>query len=137
MTESVEPPRRRVGIVVATTLFALFCLNSWTQVMGKLFGFANEVPILAIWHLFVGGAAYAAAVGTLRRRPWAWQAAFVWTITMSTLIISLGPILKLDAEERMGLPAGAIAVLLLGTGLTLYVRSATGTRAGTPAPPAP
>ena len=137
MTVPIEARGRRIGIVVVTTVFALFCLSSWWQVIAKVLGIGGEVPIVALWHLFGGGAAYAAAVGAFRRRPWAWQAAFVWAIAMSSLIISLGPILMLDEQERMGLPAGAIAVLLMGTGMALYLRSAIRRPAGTPAPPAP
>lgn len=121
MTMDQNP--RRIGLFIVIVAFALFTLNSWGQVVQVVLG--NPQPrLLTVLHLIGGGAAYSAAYGTWQRRPWAAHAALVWGVILAVLIFAVGPATAMPAEERRGLWVGALSVLMVGTGLSLYLRNA-------------
>jgi hypothetical protein len=134
MTVPPESTPRRVAFVIVATIFALSCLSSWGQVVMGALGRGGEPRPLLLLHLLAGGAAYAASVGTMRRRPWAWVAALTWGIVISALILLVGPLVGLDAEERRGLWFGASSTAMIGGGLALYLRSVIRPRETAPAP---
>ena len=132
----IPPPAaadpRRTGLTIVAVAFALLCLVQWGTVVRVALGFDYEPRLLVLLKLLSGAAAYAAAVGTVRRRPWAAMASFVFGVVTAALILAVGPVVGLDAEERRGLLSGALSMLLIGTGLGLYLRSALRRRETTP-----
>lgn len=122
-TRAPEPTPRRVGFVIITAVFAFLALQAWGEVAQVALR-RNRLPLaLSLLQLVSGGAAYAAAVGTFRRRPWAWRAALAWGIIAGVLVLSVGPLLDLAPEERRGLVMGSLSVLMVGSGLALYLRN--------------
>ncbi len=120
----VAPHPRRIGLTIVSIAFALLCLVQWGTVVRVALGFDYEPRLLVLLKLLSGAAAYAAAVATVRRRPWAATAALIFGIVTATLILSVGPLVGLDPAARRGLIPGALSMLLIGTGLALYLRSA-------------
>jgi hypothetical protein len=112
-----------VGFVIITVLFAFFALQAWGEVARVVLQRASKPATISLLQLFGGAAAYAAAIGTFRRRPWAWRASIAWGLLTTALLMSLGPLLDLPAEARPGLAISAVSILLLSAGLALYLRS--------------
>jgi hypothetical protein len=118
-----ESTGRRVGFVFITAIFALLALNAWGQVAQVVLR-RNTMPLaLSLLQLVSGAAAYAASVGTFRRRPWAWKAALAWGLITAAMISSLGSLLDLPPEARGGLTLGSLSCLMIGGGLALFLRS--------------
>jgi len=130
-----ETTARRVGFVIITAVFALLALNAWAQVAEVVLRRATMPLALSLFQLSSGAAAYAASVGTFRRRPWAWKASLAWGLITAVMIASLEALLDLPPDSRGGLVTGAISCLLVGGGLALYLRSVIKpeTRGSTPA----
>lgn len=123
MPSELSPGRRR-GLLIVTFAFSFFTLNAWGQVFSSFVGWSDEPGLLLVLQTLSGAAAYATALGTWRRLPWAPVAAVSYGMITGGLILSLGPILDLPAEARTSLPVGALSVVLIGAGVALYLRSA-------------
>lgn len=118
-----ETRGRRIGFVIITVLFAFLTLEAWGEVIQVAVGLDRQPLALSLFQLFGGGAAYATAIGTFRRRAWAWRTALAWGLVTAVMLMSLGPILDRPAEESRGIAVGALAVLMMGAGFALYLRS--------------
>ncbi len=123
MTTPVTPHPRRLSLLIITVVFALLCMVQWGEVVRAGLGLDSDYRILTLLKLVSGACAYAAAVGTFRRRPWAWVASLLYGVVTAVLILAVGPVAGLDAEERKGLIWGATSMLLIGAGLALYLRN--------------
>jgi hypothetical protein len=123
LSRAAESPGRRIGFVAITVLFAFLTLEAWGEVVEVAIGRDRQPLSLSLFQLFGGAAAYATAIGTFRRRPWAWRTALAWGLITAVMLLSLGTILGLPAEESKGIAMGAVAVLMMGAGFALYLRS--------------
>jgi peptidoglycan/LPS O-acetylase OafA/YrhL len=124
-----EPNPRRIGLIIVAVAFGLFTMSLWYQVVLKFLGRSSEPPVLSTLQFLSGCASYAAMHATIRHRPWAWVASLVFGVLCAILIIAVGPVIGLDADERRGLIPGALSVLMVGGGLALYLRNALRPRA--------
>jgi hypothetical protein len=118
-----ETKGRRIGLVIITVLFAFITLQAWGDVIQVAVGRIRQPLALSLFKLFSGAASYATAIGTFRRRAWAWRTALAWGLVTTLMLMSLGTILDLPAEERRGIGMGAFAVLMMGAGFALYLKS--------------
>jgi hypothetical protein len=118
-----ETKGRRIGFVLITVLFAFLTLEAWGEVIQVAVGRDRQPLALSLFQLFGGACAYATAIGTFRRRPWAWQTALAWGLVTAAMLLSLGSIPDLPAEESRGIRMGALAVLMMGAGFALYLKS--------------
>jgi hypothetical protein len=121
---STEPRPRRIGLAIVTIAFGMFTFAHWGQIAGQVLGQTNEPGPLLVMHFASGCAAYAAMFATWRRRHWGWIASVVYGVLTALLVWAVGPAVGLDVDERGGLIPGAISVLMIGTGLGLYLRNA-------------
>ena len=128
MSRATESTGRRIGFVIITILFAFLTLEAWGEVVGVAIGRDRQPLTLSLFQLFGGAAAYATAIGTFRRRPWAWRTALAWGLITTALLLSLPTILDLPPEGRKGITMGALAVLMMGAGFALYLWSAIKSR---------
>lgn len=84
------------------------------QLLGTvLLGQGSEPPIIVAGHFVCLGLATAGAAACWNRRPWAWKLVATYGVAIAALILALGPALRLPAEARAGLWAGAGASLVL------------------------
>lgn len=117
-------PSRRIGPIICALVFLLAGLNALVQVPGELPGLSDEPTILWAWQSVIGVCGVLAAYAGSTGRPWAWKPALGYAILASAMILSLGPILDLDADARESLPLGAGAVLAVTGALAWYLRRA-------------
>lgn len=121
-----HPPRRgRIGAPIVAVIFGACWLNAWLQAGRDLVGIDSNPMPLTLLQLVSGAAALAATLGAWTRRPWAPVAAVLYGIVTGIMIIAVGPLLGLAAEERQALPAGAAAILVTALVLAWYLRRIT------------
>ena len=108
--------------VALAILFALLCLNAWSQVVLALVGRADDPPILIGLQCLSGGTAAAAAVGSWVGARWASVGALLYGVVTGAMIAALEAILHLGNEARVGLWVGGAAVLIVGAGAAWYLR---------------
>lgn len=113
---------RSRGSIILVVLFTLFGLNAWVQVINTIIGGSDDPAALVILQTLVGTAGIAAAWGTWRGARWASAAAVSYGIVTAAMLVSLGPLLDLAAEEMRGIWTGAAAALLFGLWAGWYLR---------------
>ena len=111
-------------MAIVAVVFLLFGLNAFAQMAATLFGSGGDPLLLVLLQTLVGAAGIATAIGAWRARPWAAASALAYGVITGGMIISLGPMLDLEADARPGLLVGGITVLLIGVAAAWYLRRA-------------
>ncbi len=119
--------RGRIGSRIVATVLLILCLNAWLQAARDLLGIDQNPRALMLLQLTSGAAALLGAIGSWRRRAWAPAPTVLYGVITGTMIIAVGPLLGLSAEERGGLPLGAGVVLATSLALAWYLRTITRT----------
>ena len=111
--------RRAVG----TTLLAIFvAIISAVHLLQVFTGVSGDPRSLVLEHAIVAALGFLAAWSIWTGKHWAPWALAVAGFTVAALIVSLGPILQMSAEERAGLWTGGATVFLLTLAGVWYVR---------------
>lgn len=110
------------GRVVLAGVFLLLALNAWAQVLLVPLGRSDDPASLTILQSLIGLAGTAAAWGSWSGARWAPMAAVLHGVVTAGMLLALPPILDLGADERGGLRAGAVAVLVFALGSAWYLR---------------
>lgn len=113
-----------MGRRILAVVFALLALNAWAQVVLVLVGRSGDPGLLTALQALVGALAALAAWGSWTGARWAAGAAVIHGLVTAGMIVALGPILGLDADERGGLLVGAAVVLGFGLFAAWYLRRA-------------
>ncbi len=119
--------RGQLGSRIAAAMLLIVCLNAWLQAARDLLGIDQNPRALTLLQLASGGTALLAAIGSWQRQPWTPAPTVLYGIVTGTMIIAVGPLLGLSAEERGGLPLGAGIVLATSLALAWYLRTITRT----------
>lgn len=115
-------PRPTKGRIALAVLFMFLGLNALWQAAQAIAGRSDDPMLLGVLQTFVGIAGISTSVGSWRGARWAPVAAVAYGVITGGMIVALGPILNLEAEERSGLLVGGVSVLLVGLGAAWYLR---------------
>ena len=108
---------------IGTALLAIFvAIISAVHLMQAYTGLRGDPRALIIEHLVVALLGFLAAWSIWMGRRWAPWALAIAGVTVAALIVSLGPILRMGAEERGGLCTGAGTVFVMTLAGVWYVR---------------
>ena len=111
--------RRSVG----TALLAVFvAIISAVHFMQAFTGARGDPRALVVEHIVVALLGFLAAWSIWMAKRWAPMALALAGVTVAALIVSLGPLLRMDAQERAGLWTGAATVFLMTLAGVWYVR---------------
>lgn len=113
---------RSRGRSVLSVVFALLALNAGLQVILSAVGRSDDPPPLRMLQSLVTVVAAGAAIGGWKVARWAPAAALLHGALAAGMIVSLGPMLDLDAAERDGLWYGGAAILGFGLWAAWYFR---------------
>jgi len=116
----VAKTRRPRGRVVLALVFAILGGGAWAQAFINLFG--KEPRALGVFHLLLAITGSAAAVGSWTMARWAPIAALLYGAATVGLLMSLTPILGLEASAKSGLYTGAAVVFLFCVWAAEYLR---------------
>jgi len=116
---------------IGAALLAIFvAIISAVHLLQAFTGARGDPRALVIEHVIVAVLGFLAAWSIWMGKWWAPWALAVAGVTVSALIVSLGPLLQMGAQERAGLWTGAATVFLMTLGGVWYVRR----RVGSPLP---
>jgi len=116
---------------IGTALLAIFvAIISAVHLLQAFTGWSGDPRALIVEHVIVAVLGFLAAWSIWLGKRWAPWALAVAGVTVAALIVSLGPILQMGAEERAGLWTGAGTVFVLTLAGVWYVRR----RVATPLP---
>lgn len=111
--------RRSVG----TTLLAAFvAIISAVHLLQVFTGALSDPRALVIEHAIVAVLGLLAAWSIWMGKRWAPWALALAGVTVAALIVSLGPLLRMGAQERAGLWTGAATVIGITLAGAWYVR---------------
>jgi peptidoglycan/LPS O-acetylase OafA/YrhL len=111
--------RRPLG---AAALAIFVAIISAVHLMQAFTGALGDPRALVIEHVIVAALGLLAAWSIWMRRRWAPWALALAGVTVAALIVSLGPLLRMDAQERAGLWTGAGTVVVMTLAGVWYVR---------------
>jgi len=115
-------PRTRTHIIVAL-FYVATSISQLHQVPRETFG-EEALPALAAYHAASGLASLATALGIWFQFRWSWLLSLLWGAVTSALILSLPRLLRLSAEESVGMPIGAAVVVALSVAGAWYLHGA-------------
>jgi len=108
---------------IGTALLAIFvAVISAVHLLQAFTGWSADPRALIVEHVIVGLLGFVAAWSIWLGKRWAPWALAVAGVTVAALIVSLGPILQMGAEERAGLWTGAGTVFVMTLAGVWYVR---------------
>ena len=122
-----------IGAKVVAVLFGLLGLNALNELLSMVRGTSDGPVELAALQAVVGLTATATAIGAWIGARWAPAVAAVYGVIAAAMVVALGPLLEMPAEERGGLLIGAAIVLGFALVCAWYLRRAV-RRASAPAP---
>ena len=122
-----------IGMRIVAVLFALLGLNAINELLDMVTGSSDGPRTLAALQATVGLAAIATAFGAWIGARWAPLLAVVYGVIAAAMIVALGPLLEMPAEERGGLLVGGAVVLGFALACAWYLHWAF-RRPRTPAP---
>jgi hypothetical protein len=125
-----------IGMRIVAVLFALLGLNAINELLDMVTGSSDGPRTLAALQATVGLAAIATAFGAWIGARWAPLLAVVYGVIAAAMIVALGPLLEMPAEERGGLLVGGAIVLGFALVCAGYLRWAS-RRVQPPAPTNP
>jgi hypothetical protein len=107
---------------VAVTL--LFVLSGASQLLQLVVQLVAAEPhwARAAFHLVCGSAGIATAYAAWTSARWGWIAVSSWGIATAALLLSLSAMGLVTPQEEAGLPAGAIAVVIIAMLTAWYLR---------------
>ena len=121
--DKVAPATRRpVGLTLLAAVFGLASASAIREVADYFMSGRGDPPALVALQVATATTGALAAVGIWRRARWAPLAALSYGVVAATLVVLLGPILDLAAEERKGLWSGAAGILVFALLSAWYVR---------------
>ena len=123
-----------IGTRIVAVLFALLGLNALNELLSMVSGTSDGPAALAVLQAVVGLAAITTAFGAWTGARWAPLLAAVYGVITGGMIVALGPLLEMPAEERGGLLVGGAIGLAFALACAGYLNWAS-RRAHTPAPP--
>ena len=101
--------------VFVAIVSAVHLLQAFTSASGDPRALVAEHAVVAVLGLL-------AAWSISTRKHWAPIALTLAGVTVAALIVSLGPLLRMDAQERAGLWTGAATVFVMTLAGVWYVR---------------
>jgi peptidoglycan/LPS O-acetylase OafA/YrhL len=114
--------RRSIGRKLLVILFVLLALNGFFEAIRNVAS-AGDEPLALFWlQLGAGSLALASAVGLWRGARWAPVVLALWGIEAAAMVVSIGPILDLDAQASAGLWPGAACILVIAGLCAWYAR---------------
>jgi hypothetical protein len=122
-----------IGTRIVAVLFALLGLNALNELLDMVSGSSDGPVTLAVLQAVVGLTAVAAAFGAWIGARWAPALAVLYGVIAAAMVVALGPLLEMPAEERGGLLVGGAVVLAFALACAWYLHWAF-TRARTPPP---
>lgn len=121
MTHPPDTPRR-LGVRAIAVLLTALGINALVQVPQFLPGWGNDPGLLSLEQLVTGVLGVAAGMSAWRHQSTAWVLAIVWGAMTCVLLLSLPPLLELDAEAAVGIRYGALVILAVTALIALYLR---------------
>ena len=112
----------RIGARVVAVLFTLLGLNALNELFSMVSGTADGPAALAALQAVVGVVAITAAFGAWTGARWAPAAAAAYGVIAAGMVVALGPLLEMPAEERGGLLVGGAVVLAFALACAWYLR---------------
>jgi hypothetical protein len=123
-----------IGTRIVAVLFALLGLNALNELLSMVSGTSGGPAALAVLQAVVGLTAIATAFGAWIGARWAPLLAALYGVITAGMIVALGPLLEMPAEERGGLLVGGAIVLAFALACAGYLYWASRrARAPTPA----
>jgi hypothetical protein len=120
MSTTTSAPRRTVGRIVVTALFALLTVNAVKEAF-----WSDSPQALRILQALVAVAGAATTWGAWSGARWSPVLATLYGLITAGMIVSLGPMLDMPVEERGGLWVGGAVVLLFSLACAWYLRRVT------------
>lgn len=112
-------PRRSIGTVVLAIFVAII---SAIHLLQAFTGALDDPRALVVEHAIAGVLGLLAAWAVWTGKRWAPWALAIAGVTVALLIVSLGPLLQMGAQERAGLWTGAGTVFVMTLAGVWYVR---------------
>ena len=110
-----------IGAKVIAVLFALLALNAVNELLDMVSGTSEGPVALAVLQGLVGMSGAATAFGAWIGARWAPALAVVYGVIAAAMVVALGPLLEMPAEERGGLLVGAAIVLAFALACAAYL----------------
>jgi len=110
-----------IGAKIIAVLFALLGLNALYELLSMASGASDGPAALAVLQGLVGVSAVAAAFGAWTGARWAPALAAFYGVIAAAMIVALGPLLDMPAEERGGLLVGGAVVLAFSLACAWYL----------------
>jgi len=130
----IERRGHLIGTRIVAVLFALLGLNALNELLDMVSGTSDGPATLAALQAVVGLTAIATAFGAWIGARWAPVLAVLYGLIAAAMIVALGPLLEMPAEERGGLLVGGAIVLAFSLACAWYLYWAVSrARAPTPA----
>ena len=120
------PRGHLIGTRIVAVLFALLGLNALNELLDMVSGESDGPLTLAALQAVVGLSAVAAAFGAWIAARWAPLLAALYGLIAAAMIVALGPLLEMPAEERGGLLVGGAIVLAFSLACAWYLHWAFG-----------
>jgi hypothetical protein len=111
----------RIGARVIAVLFSLLALNALYELLSMASGTSDGPLTLAVLQGLVGVCGAATAFGAWTGARWAPALAALYGVIAATMIVALGPLLEMPAEERGGLLVGGAIVLVFSLACAWYL----------------
>ena len=116
---------RSWGRIVVAVLYAVLAAAAANEAFLIFTGSDDSPRAIGSLQAVVAAAGFAAAWGSWSGARWAFIAALAYGVTVCTLLLSLGPILDLGADERGGIMVGAAIMAAVSLAAAWYLRRAT------------
>ena len=110
-----------IGTRIVAVLFALLGLNALNELLSMVSGTSDGPTTLAVLQAVVGVTATMTAFGAWIGARWAPAVAALYGVIAGAMIVALGPLLEMPAEERGGLLVGAAIVLAFALACAWYL----------------
>ena len=124
----------RIGARIVAVLFALLGLNALNELLDMVSGSSDGPVTLAALQAVVGLAAIATAFAAWTGARAAPVLATIYGVIAGAMVVALGPLLEMPAEERGGLLLGGAIVLGFSLACAWYLHWASSrARTSTPA----
>ena len=110
-----------IGAKIIAVLFALLGLNALYELLSMVSGASDGPATLAVLQGLVGLSAVSTAFGAWTGARWAPALAACYGVIAAAMIVALGPLLDMPAEERGGLLVGGAIVLAFSLACAWYL----------------
>ena len=111
----------RIGARIIAVLFALLGLNALYELLSMVIGTSDGPVTLAVLQGLVGVSAVTTAFGAWIGARWAPALAALYGVIAAAMVVALGPLLAMPAEERGGLLVGGAIILAFSLACAWYL----------------